>query len=356
LKISDQDECFDKCDEDPSCAAVCLTHPDKCRFFKFGFELLTGTADSTAYIKPQVAADMSQSSMGKLNSRFPIVKLSTKFSNHFVSQDMLTPSMCFSACRIVVKCGAASFTTDPKSERNCFMFRPGEFTESHTAGVDSDLWISYKKMPELESPVLFASSLSPSTVTRKPKTTSSTTTLPTTTTTAANRNKFLFPNTLLSGFYGVHSAVSADKCFDLCDRDAVMAAASFTLPAECRLLRFGFKLLEVREDSVTYVKPEALAEISSSGKLSATLPGVMNNTRFESGQYKSVETLTPVRCFDQCKRSMRCGGASFTTDPTSLDNCFLFRTGELIEKRVQASGSDFFWISFKKVVNSMRLI
>jgi hypothetical protein len=305
--------------------------------YKFGFKQHSGINNSMAYIKPEVKAELF--SIHKLNESFPGLMNRTQFKGHYKSAETLTPSQCFIKCLKSMRCGGASFTTDQNSLDNCFFFAPAKLINSH----DCELSISYVKDSSM-----FASA-QPALNLEKNSTNSTTNT-----TASANsvaRSKFIFPETSLSGFYSVYQTGSMNECFDLCDNDLVCAAAAWLIsPDQCRLFKFGFKRtsLDRNNNSVAYIKSDVLAELASLDKLNETFHHVKNNTQFV-GFYKSIETLTPSECFVTCKKSMRCGGASFTTDQNSLDNCFLCAPGMITEViGSKESECDYYWISYAK--------
>jgi hypothetical protein len=135
---SSYDECFDKCDADPKCAAACFTVTISrkvgetrplCFSYKFGFNQKVSTVMAwTAYIKPEVNKELANTDM--LKKEFPKVTRRRKLLNHYDAFDTLTPSQCFRTCKLSFKCGAASFTADLVWTYNCFLFRHGEFKVS----------------------------------------------------------------------------------------------------------------------------------------------------------------------------------------------------------------------------------
>jgi hypothetical protein len=340
-KTASADACFDLCDEDFKCAGACFTLPDECRLFKFSFRQFNKTVNSTFYIKPRVAADAS-TSIEQLNITFPIISKHITFSNPFVAQDMLTPAMCFITCIKVVKCGAASFTTDPKSKHNCFLFRTGEFTEIRVAGVDSEFWISYTKPAGLQSPVLIDATTSLPVSTRVPKPTTSPKTTTISTTTASVFKKLILANTVLDGYYGVYNLPTSAECFALCDEESTIAAASFSPPTECRLLRYGFTTNQT-VGSTGYIKSEVMAEMS----VKSADKSVKYETRLLDEHYRRFDTMTPSQCFARCRESRQCGGATFTTDTQWELNCFLIRESQFVNGRSKEAEAKS-WTSFIK--------
>jgi hypothetical protein len=141
-KSTTADMCFVECDSTQKWAAACfIDTPPKCLLFKYGFEQRFAITGSTSFVKPEVTEDMVN--MDKLNDKFPIVKQYLKLINHYDNFDTLTPSLCFSTCKISVRCAAASFTTDIRWPYNCFLFKRGEFFESREY---LESWITYTKV------------------------------------------------------------------------------------------------------------------------------------------------------------------------------------------------------------------
>jgi hypothetical protein len=100
---------------------------------------------STAYIKPLVAAEITDSR--KLADEFAEIKPRTKLANYYDAFDTLIPSQCFKLCKESKVCGAASFTTDPECLFNCFLFRPAEFVkQTNLKAFEFDFWTSYMKV------------------------------------------------------------------------------------------------------------------------------------------------------------------------------------------------------------------
>jgi hypothetical protein len=140
--VSGQTDCFDKCDEDPRCAAASLTVlPDisSCRLFKFGFDMSEGIRGTNAYIKPEVSEELL--TMSTLNEMFPVIRANTKLVNPYDMVDALTPSQCFKPCTVSRECAAASFTTETKYVYNCYMYKKGQFRED----AQGEFWTSYVK-------------------------------------------------------------------------------------------------------------------------------------------------------------------------------------------------------------------
>jgi hypothetical protein len=81
---------------------------------------------------------------------FPIVKQRTRLVNmpFYLAQNMISPLLCFSACKAVSQCGGASFTTDSSFDLNCFFFRASQLTEGNFKEVVADLWTTYVKLNE----------------------------------------------------------------------------------------------------------------------------------------------------------------------------------------------------------------
>jgi hypothetical protein len=149
-KTSSTDECFEICDADESCAAACLTLPGQCRLFRFGFETIGNTSESTAYVKPEVAADMAN--MSSLINKFPTVKMRTKILNFYHRFSAMTPSRCFNACKQSASCGGASFSGKPADSFNCYLCRAEHATdasrvvaEGNSLKVNTDMWTAYFK-------------------------------------------------------------------------------------------------------------------------------------------------------------------------------------------------------------------
>jgi hypothetical protein len=169
-KIAIEDVCFGKCDEDFKCAAACLTYPDTCRLFKYGFDRADEITGATAYIKPEVTAELAID-LSTLNETYPAIKPNTRPVNFYDTFDALTPSQCFKQCKMSRMCAAASFTSDNKYLNNCYLIKSDSFKESD----DRDLiesWTSYVKAA-LVNPM---------------KTTSATSTTTTTTTTTSEHS------------------------------------------------------------------------------------------------------------------------------------------------------------------------
>jgi hypothetical protein len=140
-KFTLKDECFDRCDADPRCAAACFTQPQQCRFFKYGFERANGISGATAYVKPLVSEALADEH--KLTEMYTVVK-NKKLRNPYDTIDTLTLAQCFKLCKSSRMCGGASFTSDPKWMNNCFLFKSANVTESEDRDGDF-YWTSYIK-------------------------------------------------------------------------------------------------------------------------------------------------------------------------------------------------------------------
>jgi hypothetical protein len=118
----------------------------------------------------------------------------------------------------------------------------------------------------------------------------------------------------------------------------------------CFAYRFGFQKKIALNQSVAYIKPEVINDIEQLEKLNDSLPIVTHNARFVNYQqfYDEVNALTPSACFQQCKLSVLCGAASFTTDIECPRNCFLYKRvtgfGQSLELTLGLSK----WISYTK--------
>jgi hypothetical protein len=146
LKASTTYECFARCDADLKCAAACLIQPSGCLLYKYGFEETSRINGATAYIKPEVVAELALGA-DKLNYRFPIVHQATRLINHYDMFDTLTPSQCFDTCKQSWRCGAAAFSGDNKWLYNCQLYRSGQFKVGSYQEGD-ELWTSYIKSPK----------------------------------------------------------------------------------------------------------------------------------------------------------------------------------------------------------------
>jgi hypothetical protein len=295
-----QDECFETCDIDNVCAAACHLSPNTCRFFKLGFEQLNGNPGSSAYIKPEVKPEITNTL--KLNDTFPLVKLNTKLISFYYELDTLAPSQCFLACQQITNCGGASFTKDTNLSHNCFLSRPGSNVTTHM------MWISFTK-----SETEFSSSKEINPVS-----------------TASLEQTVLNRTRLTGNLYDTQNASSASECFDKCETDAKCAAASFT-SSECSLLKFGFEKESDVSDCTAYIKLEVVVDMTGMEKLTNKFPIVKLKTRL-LGFYSNIDTLTPSHCFEVCKMSAECGGATFTVDAKKPQNCFLSQPGKFSEK------------------------
>jgi hypothetical protein len=266
-KTASQEECYNICDEDFRCAAACFTFPTECRFYKFGFEQLSESVGSTAYIKPEVKSEMSI--LDKLTDTFPLVKQHTRLNGYYHNFDTLTPSECFRACKKSAKCGGASFTFETKWRYNCFLCRAGEFTEIVDKEDDSsDLWTSYTK----SSSLIKSTNSSQSTMSGR---------------------KTLKKTRLIGNSYGKQDSASLDECFAKCDEDSKCAAAcySFTV-SECHLHKYGFVPLQVPVDPWTaYIKPEVVSETAGSqSRLREDFQTALGSTRYVNF-YDSLNTF-----------------------------------------------------------------
>jgi hypothetical protein len=344
-KISSRDDCFSTCDTEGSkCAAACLTLPDQCQLFKFGFEQIGESSGSTAYIKSEVRKELAET-MDSMNEKFPLVRGNKKLIGHYQSSDTLTPSQCFNKCKQSPDCAGASFTIDTNWPSNCYFSAAGKFTESSsqtTGKLNTQLWTSYTKQEE-----------EPITSSRRPVTISVTT--PSTTfteiTTTTKRSgfyllPFILSNTRLIGQSIPSKSTTASQCFTECDSNPQCAAASFpeSPSPKCQLFKFGFEQRFRTQGWSSFVKPEVSDDIENMDKLTVKFPIVKLNTRLVNS-YDNIDTLTPSMCFDTCRRSFQCAAASFTTDIRWSNNCFLFKKGFF-----ESSEDLEFWISYAKVV------
>jgi hypothetical protein len=329
FKTQSQDECIGKCDADFKCAAACFAYPAQCRLFKFGFEQINEISGSTAYIKPEVAAELA--SIDTLGDKYPTIKQNVKLANFMDHFDSLTPSQCFKQCKVSRSCGAASFTTETKWLHNCYFYSPGAFKES-TNPDGAEFWTSYVKPKTGSQPIV--------TATRRPFTQTATSIVTRKTTDAAAYNpsnsvdrsdSVQQATRLIGNVYAKHVTYNEVQCFDKCDADVKCAAASLT-SSDCNLHKFGFTQ-RTRDSSawIAYIKPEVSRDLADSGKLSDMFPpGVRKSTKLVNF-YDSLDSLTPSRCFAKCKENDECAAASFTTDINSLHNCYLFKAGEFTE-------------------------
>jgi hypothetical protein len=322
--------------------------------YRFGFEklLLDDQTNTTTavFIKPQVAKFMA--STVNLNDTFPVIQKRTRFVNHYVSQDNLTPDVCFSICKKVAKCAAASFSTAPLAEFNCFLFRKGEFIISNeTADSILDFWISYTKPLVVET----TGPLTTETTTRRPFAFQAP---PTTEAPAKPANIPTKPVTikpvqvntcLLESMYATLYRVSSyDQCFSWCEAAGSKCAAACynSRYHTCHLHKWGFMTARTDSSTIAYVKSEVSAEMAAKpDQVAAALPGISQQTRLVNF-FASFDTLTPVQCFNQCRASVICAAASFTLDTKWQFNCYLFRAGVL---SLSSEESDN-WVSFFKPV------
>jgi hypothetical protein len=309
-------DCFDKCEADAKCAAASFQSPE-CSLLKFGFEKESDVSDCTAYIKLEVVVDMT--GMEKLTNKFPIVKLKTRLLGFYSNIDTLTPSQCFDTCKASSDCGGATFTTDAKKPKNCFISHPGSFTES-TSKFLSELWTSYTKVV---NEVALDNSSVEIQVTNE-------------------RVLFMQENTrMLGNIYANLRSASVNECFDKCDADAKCAAATAT-KTECFLLKYGFEVKTQEEGWSAYAKPEVVIEQSNFDKLAQETPFLLK-TRLVN-HYYSLDALTPMQCFTKCSETERCGAASFSADRRSPQNCLFFNYGVYKYSNVDHE----LWISFTK--------
>jgi hypothetical protein len=140
---SNASECFDKCDADVRCAAAC-SKKSECDLLKYGFEKVQSDA-WTSYTKPEVSYEIAN--FDRLAGELSI-KYSTRFTKAYEGSDTLTPSLCFRRCNESVDCAAASFTVDPKSQQNCFLYKKGVYGLS---GEDKEFWVSFVKVVAMPS-------------------------------------------------------------------------------------------------------------------------------------------------------------------------------------------------------------
>jgi hypothetical protein len=127
------------CESDLRCAAATtLSAPPsyRCRLFKFGFEKVLESSDSIAFIKPEVTTELSN--MDKLSKKFPAIHAQKRLYGFYNSFDALTPTRCFNECKQSLRCGAATFTTDTRPQFNCYLCRPGQFTEGNATTERED--------------------------------------------------------------------------------------------------------------------------------------------------------------------------------------------------------------------------
>jgi hypothetical protein len=101
--------------------------------------------------------------------------------------------------------------------------------------------------------------------------------------------------------------------------------------------------------STTYIKSEVKKEMANIDKLNEKYPLVKINKRL-SGHYANFDTLTPAQCFEACKASTDCGGATFTIDRMWLFNCYLCHPGQFTESTDpnDKETKPYLWISYKK--------
>jgi hypothetical protein len=159
-------------------------------------------------------------------------------------------------------------------------------------------------------------------------------------------------NIILNGYNTESKTSSSTECFDKCDAEVMCAAACFTLPNTCRLLRYGFNQTDDNTlNSVSYIKAIVVTEIYiGEPKWNTTFPVVQSKTRFFK-HYDLLSVTTPSQCFKKCKESVECDGASFTTDPTWSVNCALFHPGEFTDQTQSPLGYDLgldMWMSYRK--------
>jgi hypothetical protein len=310
--------------------------------YKFGFEKIAKCSCFSTYTKPEVETEMSNPS--KISVSFVTIKLKTKLSGQSMSSsDFLTPSMCFKECKNNAECGAASFTIDPTELVNCILFYPSEYTVDNEA---NDFWTSYlKKVKTSTKPVIL-------------RTVTKTTKLATTSTVRSMiqhkgaRNN-LQERTSLTGHYSTFRSSGKAECFDKCDEEgSKCAAACFTTPNRCRLLKYGFETDYNQKFATAYVKPEVSEELGLSlNRLNELYPHVKPNTRLVGEEYMKMDMLTPSLCYAECKESGECGAAGFTVQTKFSHNCFLFRHGQFSEssgEKGRKLGAHH-WTSYVKV-------
>jgi hypothetical protein len=180
------DECFKACTDDSKCAAACFTVPFQCRLYKFGFDTVAKSTCYSYFIKPEVMLEISNK---ETVHAYSIVKQGVKLIGQFLNTaDVLTPSLCFTACKTNPQCIAASFTIDPMQPVNCLLFQPGPYTASSEL---NHLWTSYVK------------------------------------TISTRSSKFVLEQTCLIGHYAMRNSVNQNDCFASCDSDPACAAVSF---------------------------------------------------------------------------------------------------------------------------------
>jgi hypothetical protein len=332
LKITNKDTCFGRCDADPRCAAACLTQPDQCRLFKYGFERADEISGSTAYIKPEVVDALASAS--QLSDRFPGLMPNTKLVNHYDAFDTLTPFKCFSTCKGIPSCDAASFTTENSQPFSCFLFKKNQYTVSEERdGVN--LWTSYTKVTAADSQSRSVTS------TKKAAKTKKTVIEENVKISGIAERKYVMANTRVLSHYDKLTTGSAEECFNKCDNEKnKCATACFTEPNLCHLAKFGFDG-DSKVSSTLYMKPEVKDELTGFKKLGEKFHVVKHNTKLVGSSYETFDSLTPSKCFSECLNSESCAAASFNTDTVLFFNCFVFRAGKFTEEST-GLGAEYF--------------
>jgi hypothetical protein len=194
--------------------------------YKFGFDKVAKSTCFSTYIKQAVKKEITSAEFFN-NESSEITHGIRLVGLDMLSGDSLTPSICFSKCKMSVQCTAASFTIDPKEPFSCVLFLPDENKANmkhYVREVDNEHWTSYTK---LDLQAFDSSTIS--------------TTETTTTTTIESQTNLIFdlsPNSILAetcllGEYIEYNTTSQEECFiEKCDMDPRCAGACFTEPTE----------------------------------------------------------------------------------------------------------------------------
>jgi hypothetical protein len=305
------DACFYQCKINQKCAAACFNYPIQCLLYKFGFEKVATCTCHLTFTKPEAKTEISNHTY--LNETFHRVRPSIKLTGQYMNTgDVLKPSLCFNECKKSVRCGAASFTIDPRQPVNCMLFQPNQYTESSQV---NELWTSYIKEN-----------------------------ITSTTTSSLNETSDINKNTF-HGYYQHYTTAKAEDCAQKCIADHKCASTCFNAPALCLLFKFGFEKVANRSCNSTFIKSEVKTEIANLGKLgSDSFLTIKLKTKLAGPFMNKSDALTPSLCFELCKNNTECAAVSFTVDPAEPANCVLFQPGN----HTVVSEVNELWSSFTK--------
>jgi hypothetical protein len=173
------------------------------------------------------------------------------------------------------------------------------------------------------------------------------------------------PKVRLTGHFAEYEADTSKDCFDKCDADSKCAATCFFTKLDemnemnetisnCLVYKYGFNRTEANDSWTAYIKPDV--EVEDPELLGQNFLTVKPNTRFAGHHecYNNFDALTPSLCFKQCKLSVMCGAASFTTDIEFFHNCFQFKRGTSFNSTEDLLPESK-WVSFVKEKDSRSL-